>query len=385
MGGIRVAFRVDEEDAAPGVDSQVVDHFFCDILLTHKRVEGSKGCCTGLAADYQGIILERNSKHSHASCCNVVGNGEVGINQRPEYIPCDGRRLSTGKASHNCIQFSRNIVRLAISDLCRLINTGGLIGFDYYKLGKPVFEEGGIETDYRSSQGTNTCLNVDMGGSFYPHTCKLFLCFQQHCGITLHDPGGNFCITGPGCVGDNVPAIFSCINCDLAYCIVIVAVNNSYIGAKHLDCIDSGLACVAVNIDVALVSKHAAGPGNAPAVVAIGGRGKGKGSCHIMTFLADEELVGQLFIAHAEFFLHEAVDCKRATHYFETVEHQSLRLIFYIDAFHTKHLGQMREGYQGSLAKARQLTMEVTCTSGHINIEKILCLPGFVTRLGKNP
>lgn len=168
-----------------------------------------------------------------------------------------------------------DIVRMPVVGLGRLVQAGCVFRFDDDTDRGILPEQAVVEANHRSGQGADARLYKNMGRLDDALCGELLLDFGKHRCVALHDPLRNGGVAVPGRIGDDFPAVLFGVDDDLAYRVVVVAVDDLDRGAEVSDCVNARLRCFGVHVDDALVAELAGRPGDAFAVVAVGGRGEG--------------------------------------------------------------------------------------------------------------
>src|SRR5689334_4093190 len=100
-----------------------------------------------------------------------------------------------------------------------------------------------------SGKSSNANLNKDKVWARFVLSCKLFINFLKDSSITINDPGWNFFIARPGCIGDYKMALILFQSAS-AYCFIVCAIDNCYLCSLAFDGVDTALGHPKGNKDV---------------------------------------------------------------------------------------------------------------------------------------
>ena len=154
------------------------------------------------------------------------------------------------------------------------IQAGGFGGLDHTGL-NAISKQVAVKADGCRRQGTNARLHKDVGRLAQPLGSKLLLGLAEHGGISLHHPLRDVLVTFPRCVGDHFPAVTLRVLIHLADSIIIVPINNDYLRATLLNCLDTSPGSQLMNIDHRFESHLRCRPRHSTPVIPVGRGGKG--------------------------------------------------------------------------------------------------------------
>ena len=195
-----------------------------------------------------------------------------------------------------------------------------------------------------------------MGGAVAAVIFQLFAGLHCHGAVALHDPGGDLLVAVPGGILDD-DAVLSLLGLGGSHtdAVVVVDLLDGDLSALLGDVVKAGLAGALGHVHHGLLAQLVGRPGNAAAMVAVGGGEEG-GLAELFT----ESGAGEIFIGHlahvpAHLLGNVAAHGKGAAQNLERVEAEAVGLILDIYAAQAQvlcHAVQLGKGSDGILGEA---------------------------------
>ena len=273
-----------------------------------------------------------------------------------KYIPGDRAGLTAAQAGHDGVHAAGHKTEFSIAGIRCPKDAVGLIRLnncDDRSFRIPV--QGSKVAADCTGHRTDTGLKKDVGRFLL---LKLTGCLCRHGGIAFHDPAGNFFITFPGGVLDKYPAKSIRVFFGFPDRIVIIQFRDGGIGAQRLYISKSFRGTALRHVDNTFLSQTIGCPGDAAAVVSVGGGHKGKRTELFPDLAGNQLLIGQFFQADTELFCDVIADGMTSAEYLEGIQTKTVTFVLHMNRGNAMRFRQSIKSDQRGLPVFRKTAVE---------------------------
>ena len=195
-----------------------------------------------------------------------------------------------------------------------------------------------------------------MGGTVHAQRTQLLRSLRSHGAVSLHDPGGNFFIARPGSILDhNAMLCLGSFGGSQADAVIVVQLFDGDFSTLGSNIVKALLGAALGHMNNGLLPQLVGSPGNAPAMVAVGGGKEGGLSKISAERLPGEILIGQLRNVLSHFLGDVPGHGKGAAQDLEGIQPEAVTLVLHVHAAKAKalrHAIQLGQGRYSVLGKA---------------------------------
>ena len=257
-----------------------------------------------------------------------------------EDVPADGVGLSAGKAGHDGLEVAAHDARRPVSCLGALVEAVGCAGFHDHELGWARGEEVREVAHHSACERAHAGLHEHVRGARDLEGTQLLGGLRGHGAVALHDPARDLLVAIPGGVlHDHAVLGLGGLGGGHAHAVVVVDVLDRDLGALLGDVVEPRLRRALGHVHDGLLVQLVCRPGDAAAVVAVGGREKGGLTEVGAELVAREVVVGHLGDVLAHLLGDVARHGKRAAQHLEGVEAKAVALVLDEEAAEAKSGG----------------------------------------------